>query len=353
MDGLWEPGGLCQGGVSPGVRAFGQGLKAPHPQGVEAVLHGQPQRAATPGDARMSDPGTRCGPAPTSALASASTQRPGMRAAFRSTCPTTPGNRRALSSFLGLSLCPCSVGPKEPGTSRPPVSGWPRTGRRLLRPLPRSGREGRFKGIWGQGHFGPVSSAPGAARGLVALGRLPRSARPTDFPCGQEGRPCVCQENSGPPGLASPTSPRRQPRFPQVPAVHAPGNAAPCSGASQHHRRARHKAEAPRAKRVPVVWVFLAPIPLERQLMKSCYVSTPFLSCPRRSRCCLGNPQCGSAAQGTPVAPPQVSGGGTRRPPTLGSGFLPLERVLRNGAPKPQEYAGNLCSLHGGLQGRP
>lgn len=56
MDGLWEPGGLCQGGVSPGVRAFGQGLKAPHPEGVEAVLLGQPQRAATPGDARMSDP---------------------------------------------------------------------------------------------------------------------------------------------------------------------------------------------------------------------------------------------------------------------------------------------------------
>lgn len=42
-----------------------------------------------------------------------------MRAAFRSTGPT-PGNRRALSSFLSLSLCPCSVGPKEPGTAGPP-----------------------------------------------------------------------------------------------------------------------------------------------------------------------------------------------------------------------------------------
>lgn len=75
---------------------------------------------------------------------------------------------------------------------------------------------------------------------------------------------------------------------------------------------ARHEAEAPDTQQVPTAWVFLAQIPLERQLMQSYSVSTPFLSCPRRSRCCLGNPWCGSAAPGTPVTHPQVSGRGTQ-----------------------------------------
>lgn len=94
-----------------------------------------------------------------------------------------------------------------------------------------------------------------------------------------------------------------------------------------------------------LAWVFLAQIPLERQLMKSYSVSTPFLSCPRRSGCCLGNPWCGSAALGTPVTHPQVCGSGTQGPSPAGSGLLSLGRVPREPGPKGSGMRGNCAVL--------
>lgn len=67
--------------------------------------------------------------------------------------------------------------------------------------------------------------------------------------------------------------------------------------------------------RLPIVGVFLAWIPLERQLTKSSSVSTPFLPCPGRNGRCLGNTTMWIRCLGDTCNPP--SGRGTEGPLTF------------------------------------